>query len=234
MKKIKYQIKNKRILLIALVVLLGLALIFTIRFIFGGPEDTWICKNNQWIKHGNPNSPKPETTCDSLGPKGNRVEDSTTQESELHSIDGTMTLIMRTNSKGNESRTYSFFVADIKDKNKENERLLFTKTVDAKEEIILPHNSWSPDKKYLFLKEKDKNGKLNFFILKVSGENFADGEQYLNVGDLFTQKKIAYKLDDATGWASPIFLNVTTITDDGKKGPSYWFDISSHNFWGHQ
>lgn len=160
---------------------------------------------------------------------------SQSQESELHSPDGTMTLIMRTNSQNNESQTYSFLVADIKGKDKKgNERLLFTKTIDPKEEMILPYNSWSPDKKYVFLKEKDKNGKLNFFIAKVSGGSFADGGQFLDVGAFFTQKKIAYKLNDATGWASPTFLNITTIGDDAKKGPSYWFDINSLAFWGHQ
>jgi len=35
-----------------------------VRFLFGGPEDTWICQNNQWVKHGNPDFPKPLRRCD--------------------------------------------------------------------------------------------------------------------------------------------------------------------------
>lgn len=26
-------------------------------------EDTWICENGQWVKHGVPNSPMPESQC---------------------------------------------------------------------------------------------------------------------------------------------------------------------------
>ena len=34
-----------------------------VRFLFGGDEDTWICEDNEWVKHGNPASPMPETPC---------------------------------------------------------------------------------------------------------------------------------------------------------------------------
>jgi putative hemolysin len=37
--------------------------IFVLRFIIGGNEDNWICVNNQWVKHGNPTSPRPKTGC---------------------------------------------------------------------------------------------------------------------------------------------------------------------------
>ena len=28
-----------------------------------GDEDTWLCQNNQWVKHGNPSAPMPTTAC---------------------------------------------------------------------------------------------------------------------------------------------------------------------------
>lgn len=28
-----------------------------------GPEDTWICEDGEWIKHGVPSAPKPEKPC---------------------------------------------------------------------------------------------------------------------------------------------------------------------------
>lgn len=37
--------------------------ILVLRFGFGGPEDTWLCQNNQWVKHGNPSAPMPEAAC---------------------------------------------------------------------------------------------------------------------------------------------------------------------------
>ena len=46
-------------------------IIFLVMVIIGGflaarllsPEDTWLCKNGQWIKHGQPELPKPENGC---------------------------------------------------------------------------------------------------------------------------------------------------------------------------
>ncbi len=45
------------------VVVIGLLGLFVARFLFGGDEDTWICTNNQWVKHGNPTAPKPLNGC---------------------------------------------------------------------------------------------------------------------------------------------------------------------------
>lgn len=50
----------KKILLIILIILL---IGFIIRFVLGGPEDSWICQDNQWIKHGNPRDPAPTSGC---------------------------------------------------------------------------------------------------------------------------------------------------------------------------
>jgi len=33
------------------------------RFVIDGPEDSWICQNNQWVAHGKPFYPKPENPC---------------------------------------------------------------------------------------------------------------------------------------------------------------------------
>ena len=40
------------------------ALLFfvALRIISGG-ENTWICVENEWVRHGNPSAPKPETGC---------------------------------------------------------------------------------------------------------------------------------------------------------------------------
>ena len=44
------------------VLLLIGVIILAIRF-FSGPEDTWLCENNQWVKHGNPSVEMPKTGC---------------------------------------------------------------------------------------------------------------------------------------------------------------------------
>lgn len=44
--------------LILIVLLITTAGLFTVRF-FSGDEDTWIKKDGEWVKHGNPTNPKP-------------------------------------------------------------------------------------------------------------------------------------------------------------------------------
>jgi len=51
--------KLKKIFQIVLIFIILLFLIFLIR----GSDDTWICKNGEWIKHGNPSELKPEIPC---------------------------------------------------------------------------------------------------------------------------------------------------------------------------
>jgi hypothetical protein len=53
---------NKTVLIILGVVVLAGLVILGIRF-FSGPEDTWLCQNGQWVKHGQPSSPMPTSGC---------------------------------------------------------------------------------------------------------------------------------------------------------------------------
>lgn len=52
-----------------LVALAGALMIFGLGFLtvryLSGPEDTWVCQNNQWVKHGNPAEPQPTKPCQS-------------------------------------------------------------------------------------------------------------------------------------------------------------------------
>jgi len=52
--------RMKKILFIILIIL---GIIFFLRFVVGGPEDSWICDKGQWITHGKPSYPKPENPC---------------------------------------------------------------------------------------------------------------------------------------------------------------------------
>jgi putative hemolysin len=56
MKKIIYTI-----IIFGFITIAGL--VFILRFVIGGPEDNWICVNNQWVKHGNPAEAMPTTGC---------------------------------------------------------------------------------------------------------------------------------------------------------------------------
>lgn len=55
--------KNAIVLTILSVFVLILA-IFSLRFLLTS-EDSWICVNGEWVRHGNPSAPKPEKPCGS-------------------------------------------------------------------------------------------------------------------------------------------------------------------------
>lgn len=55
-------LKRSRLIAILLIAaFLGLALVIYARI--STPEDTWLCQNGQWIKHGQPNAPQPTKIC---------------------------------------------------------------------------------------------------------------------------------------------------------------------------
>lgn len=58
---------KKLIIGLSIVVVL-LAAVFCLRFILGGPEDTWLCQNGQWIRHGRPAAPQPSANCSDKSP----------------------------------------------------------------------------------------------------------------------------------------------------------------------
>lgn len=51
--------KNKLVFLIPVILLVGVFAIFRL----WSSEDGWICKDGQWVKHGNPSSPMPQKPC---------------------------------------------------------------------------------------------------------------------------------------------------------------------------
>jgi uncharacterized membrane protein len=56
---------NKKVYFLFLSVLIIFIAIFGIRFFSG--EDSWICVDGQWVKHGNPNAPVPQYNCGESG-----------------------------------------------------------------------------------------------------------------------------------------------------------------------
>ncbi len=54
--------KKTWLLILGLVVIVALGLAG--RFFLGGDEDTWLCQNGQWVRHGQPNYPAPVTGCE--------------------------------------------------------------------------------------------------------------------------------------------------------------------------
>ncbi len=54
----------KKTIYITIAVIIGIiAVVGYLRFVVGGDEDTWLCENGQWVKHGVPSAPKPTSGC---------------------------------------------------------------------------------------------------------------------------------------------------------------------------
>lgn len=152
---------------------------------------------------------------------------SQTQPLAVHSGDGTAQLIMRKANQKDGSILYSFFVANATGK---IERTLFTKNIPALDTMMVPANTWSPDNKYVFLRENNSNS-FNIFVFKTSGEAFANKEQYLDLTSLFEKRNLPYNVADVTGWDSETLLHVhTTFKEKNSRGPSYWFDVTDRAF----
>ncbi len=138
------------------------------------------------------------------------------------SPDGKKTLIMKTAPGAKSQTMYSFFVSNSAS---EAGKLVYTVTHDAYRTMSIPFNAWSPGgNQYFFIQEHD--GATRTLVFKASGETFPDTQAYLNINDLFAQKKSGYIFDEVTGWADPTLLVINTKTEDGKNGPSFWFDVS--------
>ena len=150
-----------------------------------------------------------------------------TYKSEVYSPDGTMKVVMNKTSKNQTLANYTFTVSEVSGT---NEKIIFSKTLGENQEIQIPENSWSPDNKYLFLKENDISY-LSFMVFKANGESFADGSEFIDVVPLFEEKKFGYNLSDITGWDSNNLLHIFTVKENGTKGQSYWFDVGGKIFY---
>lgn len=54
----------KKTIYITITVIIGIiAVAGYLRFVVGGDEDTWLCDNGQWVKHGVPSAPMPTSGC---------------------------------------------------------------------------------------------------------------------------------------------------------------------------
>ena len=73
---------KKTIIAIGVVTILILTAVLIIRF--SSPEDTWICQNGQWVKHGNPDLPKPNSAC----PLSNNSKNEVNQKTDKIIIEG--------------------------------------------------------------------------------------------------------------------------------------------------
>jgi spore germination protein GerM len=82
----------KRTVTIVVATLLAAAAIVVGLRLLGGDEDTWLCRDGQWVKHGNPSSPKPTAPCPGQSQKvrayfGNRALDPQTDCNKVFPVE---------------------------------------------------------------------------------------------------------------------------------------------------
>jgi hypothetical protein len=124
---------------------------------------------------------------------------------------------MKTMKKGEET-TYSFST---------NEKEIFSAMVGSSTYFSIPSNTWSPDNKYVFLKETTPAG-FSFFALSATGDPSTQNEQTANITDLFAAKYPSLKINDATGWGGMNLIVFNTLNTGGSVGPSFWFEMPDH------
>jgi len=137
-------------------------------------------------------------------------------ENSVSSPDGTKTLVMKV-VKGKTQTDYSIFTGGIE---------IFKKTVDNSIAYSVPANTWSPDNKYVFLKETGSAG-TKFFALSPIVDYTQQDDKTANITDIFATKYPGMIITDATGWGGVNLIVFNTLKEDGGKGNSFWFEMPS-------
>jgi hypothetical protein len=126
------------------------------------------------------------------------------------SPDGKVSLKMR-EEKGENEIIYTFSSANIN----------FTKNVPLGSTMSIPLNTFSPDNKYVFVKETGPFGDKYYVFLD---------NQLVEISSLFYAKHPEYKITDMTGWGGVNLIVFNTDKIEGGTGPSFWFEIPSKSF----
>ena len=141
------------------------------------------------------------------------------QEVSEISPDGTKKVIMSVTSNAY-TKTYSFSTAN-EDGSSAHRIYIATSSAQA---FSIPFNTWSPDDRYVFLTDKTASGEAAL-AMRADGEPFGDGEPFMNVSSIFTERNLGNTYKETIGWASNTLLIVNSTAPDGAKGPSYWFEV---------
>ena len=146
------------------------------------------------------------------------------QTSSMGSPDGRMNLTMNS-QRGKDTTKYTFFTSTPEgfDQN------IFAKQLDEPGSLVIPYNTWSPDNKYVFLKEVTIS-LPNYYVLKTDGSPLKDDLKYVNIQELFSTKQPDYTIVEVTGWADPNLIIVNAKSNKENRVVSFWFEVSRTHF----
>jgi len=147
------------------------------------------------------------------------------QETTVRSPDGKWALKMK-EEKGKENVIYVFSILSSSDG---SQKEIFRKTVSTTSTMSIPVNTFSPDDKYIFLKEMGVGG-AGYLVFSVSGAPLVKDTLTVEISGLFADKYPDYKITDVTGWGGVNLIVINTDKSDGSLGSSFWFDVASRSF----
>ena len=70
---------------------------------------------------------------------------------------------------------------------------------------------------------------IRFFVLSTTVLSSDQNDQTADITDLFTKKYPDLKIGNVTGWGGVGEIIVNSVKDGGSRGPSFWFEMPSHN-----
>ncbi|OGK69081.1 hypothetical protein A2334_02765 [Candidatus Roizmanbacteria bacterium RIFOXYB2_FULL_38_10] len=147
------------------------------------------------------------------------------QTSIMDSPDGTITLTMEKQQQSGLPTKYFFYTIGLQS----DQKTIFNKEVDDTENLSIPYNAWSPDNKYVFLKESTPTIN-NYYVFASSGNPLYPDKQYINIQELFSEQVPDFAITDVTGWADSVLVVVNTVSKKQGQKVSFWFDVSSQSF----
>lgn len=139
---------------------------------------------------------------------------------EVHSADGAHNLITDKTVQSSGNTIYSLYTADIPQTAK---NLIYETALPKGESLSVPINSWSPNNKFVFIKEQDSSSS-SYMVFNASGDKFGD-DQFIDVGKVFDSKDNGFSLDDVSGWDSDTLLHIDA--SDEKGHAHFWFEVPS-------
>ena len=96
--------------------------------------------------------------------------------------------------------------------------------------VSVPLNTFSPDNRFIFLKEDNEN-KPKYLVMRTDGKNLKGDLKYVELTSLFYEKHPDFVISDVTGWGGYTQLVLNTDSKEGKTGPTWWFDAASLTFY---
>lgn len=166
-----------------------------------------------------PNIPTLASSLTSPSPSPAGTSEKTVNTETIEAPDGKLILIVR------EEKVDSGLKKTLTIQNLTGERTeIYSKTVPAGNVLSIPYNAFSPDNKYIFLKESTSTDTL-YYVLATSGNPLTSDSAELEVTGNFYSKYTDFIITDVTGWGGINLLVVNTDNKSGGQGPSFWYEL---------